>query len=81
MAARTLSRVSARIASELLSTRDTVWCDTPATRATSRMLGDRGCCARVDAIATRSRSGPWHAHVHVHIPSQIIMHARDIGAT
>jgi hypothetical protein len=25
--------------------------------------------------------GPWHAHVHVHIPSQIIMHASGIHAT
>ncbi len=32
-------RVSARSEGESLSTRETVWCDTPARRATSRMLG------------------------------------------
>jgi hypothetical protein len=81
MAARTRSRVSTRIASELLSTRETVWCETPATRATSRMLGDRGGCARVVDIVALSRSGQRHAHVHVHIPSQIIMHGPWVGAS
>ena len=41
MAASTRSRVSSRTNGESLSTRDTVWCDTPATLATSAMLGPR----------------------------------------
>jgi hypothetical protein len=69
------------MASELFSTRETVWWETPAIRATSRMLGERGCCARDDAIAARFRPGPWHVDVHVHIPGQIIMHVRRIDAT
>ncbi|WP_206609189.1 hypothetical protein, partial [Curtobacterium citreum] len=64
-----------------MSTRDTVWCETPATRATSRMLGERGCCVRGDAIVALSCPGPWHLDVHVHIPSQIIMHVRGPRAS
>ncbi|GAA1723241.1 hypothetical protein GCM10009734_29710 [Nonomuraea bangladeshensis] len=39
MAASTAARVSARTLGESLSTRETVWYDTPAAAATSRMLG------------------------------------------
>ncbi|GAA1055275.1 hypothetical protein GCM10017608_23960 [Agromyces luteolus] len=34
------------------STRDTVWCDTPATRATSRMLGARPFGGSCDGSGT-----------------------------
>ncbi|GAA3090930.1 hypothetical protein GCM10020001_002580 [Nonomuraea salmonea] len=39
MAARTVARVSGRTLGESLSTRETVWYDTPAAAATSLMLG------------------------------------------
>ncbi len=41
MAERTFAAVSGRSAELLLMTRETVWYDTPASRATSRMLGAR----------------------------------------
>jgi hypothetical protein len=65
----------------VLNNSDAIRAETPATRATSRMLGDRGGCARVVDIVALSRSGQRHAHVHVHIPSQIIMHGPWVGAS
>src|SRR6516164_599205 len=41
MAASTFSRVNGRTFGCSLRTRDTVWCDTPASRATSAMTGGR----------------------------------------
>lgn len=48
IASSTLWRVVSRKLGWPLMTRDTVWCETPATRATSRMFAERG--RRVDAV-------------------------------
>src|SRR5690349_3511010 len=46
MASSTRSRVCARTLGWSLSTRDTVWCDTPASRATSIITAVRGAALR-----------------------------------
>ena len=46
MACSTRARVAGRTFGRSLSTRDTVWCDTPASRATSKIVA-----ARVDSRA------------------------------
>src|ERR1700750_1806041 len=48
MAASTLSRVSGRTFGCSFSTRETVWCDTPASRTTSAITGGRD---RLPAVA------------------------------
>src|ERR1700712_1839292 len=65
IAASTRSRVSSRMAGELFRTRETVWGETPATRATSRMLGARGdrtsdVIVRSCRLAARRRRAPAH---------------------
>src|SRR5579859_5174803 len=51
MAASTLSRVCGLTLGWSLSTRDTVWCDTPARRATSAMTGGLDLPNRAGAIS------------------------------
>src|SRR5271166_4808170 len=55
MAASTLSRVSGRTFGCSFRTRETVWCDTPASRATSAMTGglDRLPALRTTDVRTR----------------------------
>src|SRR4051812_45924435 len=42
MACSTRARVAGRTFGRSLSTRETVWCETPASRATSKMFDGRG---------------------------------------
>src|SRR6185369_16397037 len=53
MAASTLSRVSGRTFGCSFSTRETVWCDTPASRATSAITGGRDRLPAVAGALTR----------------------------
>src|SRR6266513_1219398 len=53
MAASTLSRVSGRTFGCSFSTRETVWCDTPASRATSAITGGRDRLPAVAGVLTR----------------------------
>src|ERR1700712_1568429 len=50
IAASTRSRVSSRMLTELFSTRETVWYETPAIRATSRIDAARGARVGVDIL-------------------------------
>src|SRR6266566_9172155 len=53
MAASTRSRVSGRTFGCSFSTRETVWCDTPASRATSAITGGRDIVPAVAGVPTR----------------------------
>src|SRR6516225_1994901 len=53
MAASTLSLVSGRTFGCSFRTRETVWCDTPASRATSAITGGRDRLPAVAAALTR----------------------------
>src|SRR5438876_4793778 len=53
MAASTFSRVNERTFGCSFSTRETVWCDTPASRATSAITGGRDRLPAVAGALTR----------------------------
>ena len=54
----TRSRVAARTLGESFSTRETVWCETPASRATSKMLGARsGLVSATFVVRLAARTG------------------------
>src|SRR5918993_782810 len=61
MTSSTRCFVSGRMLGWWFSTRDTVWCETPARRATSRMLGARPRCG---SCVTGPRSLSRHVHGH-----------------
>ena len=46
IACSTLARVAGRTFGRSLSTRETVWCDTPASRATSKIVATRALSSR-----------------------------------
>ena len=60
MAFSTASRVSGRTAWASLSTRDTVWCETPARWATSAIVGapEAAVMLRILVPGRRSATGP-----------------------
>ena len=59
MAASTASRASGETQCPPLRKRDTVPCETPATRATSRIVGLRGVSAEVTRADSTAPSGMW----------------------